>query len=273
MITPFYLTARLLRRDSGGLIAMLVLVALVLLVNPLIADSIGGGAGLQNILDAMPPALRAFTQTQPEFIAASGLAGFLSVSFTHPVYLAVASVALVGFAARGLAGEMERGTIQLALSRPISRPSVYLSRVFGVIAVAVLLSVVGPLGMLLGLALARPAGEFDRVNFVYAGITTFFLFWAIGGLTLLGSAAADTGGRCVAWATSGLVISYFVDYFASLWDVLEPIEPLSVLDYFDPGQALVNGWVEVSDLIVLGVVGAVGCLAGLVVFVRRDLPS
>ena len=273
MITPFYLTARLLRRDRGGLIAMLVLVAVVLLVNPLIADSIGGGAGLQNILEAMPPALRAFTQSQPEFIAASGLGGFLSVSFTHPVYLAVACVSLVGFAARGLAGEMERGTIQLALSRPISRPSVYLSRVYGVIVVAALLSVVGPLGMLLGLELANPAGEFDRWNFVDAGITTFFLFWSIGGVTLLGSAAANTGGRCVAWATSALVISYFVDYFASLWDALEPIEPLSVLDYFDPGQALVNGRVDATNLIVLGLVGMAGSLAGLVVFVRRDLPN
>jgi ABC-type transport system involved in multi-copper enzyme maturation permease subunit len=273
VITPFHLTARLLRRDGAGLIAMLALVALVLLVNPLIADSIGGGAGLESILEALPPALRAFTQTQPEFIAASGLAGFLSVSFTHPVYLAVACVALVGFAARGLAGEMERGTIQLALARPISRPSVYLSRVYGVIAVAVLLSVVGPIGMLIGLELAKPAGEFDRVNFVFAGISTFFLFWSIGGLTLLGSAAADTGGRCVAWATTGLVISYFVDYFASLWDALEPLEPLSILDYFDPGQALVNGQIEATNLIVLGLVGAVGCLAGLVVFVRRDLPS
>lgn len=273
MITPFYLTARLLQRDRGGLIAMLVLVAVVLLVNPIIADSIGGGAGLQSILEAMPPALRAFTQSQPEFIAASGLGGFLSVSFTHPVYLAVACVSLVGFAARGLAGEMERGTIQLALARPISRPSVYLSRVYGVIVVATLLSVVGPLGMLLGLALAQPDGEFDRGNFFYAGITTFFLFWAIGGATLLGSAAANTGGRCVAWATSALVISYFVDYFASLWDVLKPIEPLSVLNYFDPGRALVNGRVDVSNLIVLGLVGAIGSLAGLVMFVRRDLPN
>ncbi len=273
MTIPFHLTARLLRRDFAGLAALLVLVALILLVNPLIADSIGGGAGLENILDALPPALRAFTQTQPEFIAASGLAGFLSVSFTHPVYLAIASVALVGFAARGLAGEMERGTIQLALARPISRGRVYLSRVYGVIVISLLLSIVGPVGMLIGLAIARPAGEMDRGNFIYAGITTFFLFWAIGGLSLLGSAAADTGGRCVAWATTALVVTYFVDYFASLWDVLEPLEPLSILDYFDPAQALVNGVLTASDLMVLGMTGLVGCVAGLVVFTRRDLPS
>lgn len=273
MTIPFRLTARLLRRDLAGLAALLVLVALILLVNPLIADSIGGGAGLEELLETLPPALRAFTQTQPEFLAASGLAGFLSVSFTHPVYLAIASVALVGFAARGLAGEMERGTIQLALARPISRIRVYLSRVIGVIAISVLLSVVGPVGMLIGLAIARPAGELDRFNFVYAGIGTFFLFWAIGGLSLLGSAAADTGGRCVAWATTALVVTYFVDYFASLWDVLEPLEPLSILDYFDPGQALVNGVLLSSDLVVLGLTGLVGSMAGLVVFARRDLPS
>jgi ABC-2 type transport system permease protein len=272
-MTALWLTARLLRHGMAGLIAMLTLVAFVLLVNPLIADSIGGASGFEGILNTLPPALRAISQTQPEFIAVSGLAGFLSISFTHPVYLAIASVAIVGFAARTLAGEMERGTIQLALARPISRPRVYLARVYGVVTIALLLSIAGPVGMLLGLWIARPEGDLTYSHFIDTGVTTFFFFWAIGGLSLLGSAAANTSSRCVAWGTIGLVVSYFIDYFAQLWDVLEPLEPFSILHYFNPSQALVHGVLYASDLTTLGLTGLAGALAGLVIFSRRDLPS
>jgi ABC-2 type transport system permease protein len=267
------MTARVLRRGWAGLVSLLALIVLFMFVNPLVADSLGGPEGIESLLDRLPPAIQALARTRPEFIAVSGLAGYLSVAFTHPVYIAIATVALVGFAARSLAGEMERGTIQLALSRPVSRARVYLARVLGLVAIALLLSLAGPLGMLAGLAAARPAGNFEERHFVPAALATLLLFWAIGGLTLLGSAAADTAGRCVAWATTGLVLFYFVDYLAELWDVLEPIEPLSIFDYFDPAHALVRGSVRASDAAVLLAVGLIGTLGGCLVFLRRDLPT
>ena len=233
-MTTLAMTGRVLRRGWAGLVSLLALIALFMFVNPLIADSLGGPGGIETILDQLPPALQALTRTRPEFIAVSGLAGYLSVSFSHPVYMGVASVALVGFAARALAGEMERGTIQLALARPISRGRVYLARLLGLVAIAVLLSLAGPLGMLVGLAVARPEGELEERYFVPTALATLLLFWAIGGLSLLGSAAAGTTSRCVAWATAALVIFYFVDYLAELWDILKPVEPLSIFDYFDP---------------------------------------
>lgn len=267
------MTGRLLGRGLAGLLALLLGVALFELIQPLVADSLGGPEGLEPFLRALPPALQALTRSRPEFIAVSGLAGYLSLGFTHPLYLVLAATTIIGFACRGLAGEMERGTIQLPLSRPVSRARAYGARVLGLVVVAVALAIVGPLGMMAGMAFARPEGEFAYGYFVPTGVATALLFWAIGGLTLLGSAAASTTGRAVAWATAGLVLFYFVDYFASLWDVLKPIEPLSIFDYFDPAQALVNGTLPWSDVVTLAAIGAAGALAGLVIFLRRDLPS
>ena len=99
------------------------------------------------------------------------------------------------------------------------------------------------------------------------------LFWAIGGLTLLGSAAASTAGRALARAIAGLVVSYLVDYFAGIWDFLVPIEFLSIFDYYDPATTLVNGTLVWTNVVVLAAVGMAGVLAGLIVFVRRDLPT
>ncbi len=272
-MTVLRLTARLLRRGLAGLAALLLGVAVFELVNPFVADSLGGPQGLEGILRSLPPALQAFTKSQPEFIAVSGLAGYLSLGFTHPLYLTLASAALVGFGARTLAGEMERGTIQLALSRPISRFQVYAARVLGVVVVAVGLAIAGPAGMLLGMRLAQPEGILEIGYFVPTALATLLLFWAIGGLTLLGSAAASTTGRVVAWATAALVLFYFIDYFATLWAFLEPLEPLSIFAYYDPSQSLVNGALPARHIMTLGLVGLGGAAGGLAVFVRRDLPT
>lgn len=265
------MTGRLLGRGLAGLVALLLGVALFQLIQALVVESIGA-TGLTSLLDGLPPALRTIARAQPEFLALSGLAGYLSFGFTHPLYLVLACSALVGFVSRSLAGEMERGTIQLALSRPISRGRVYLARVVGMATIAIALAAGGVLGLLAGLLYARPEGAFDYAALLPTAVAGALLFWAIGGLTLWGSAAADTGGRAVAWALSGLVVSYFVDYFAGIWDFLLPFEPFSVFDYYDPTKALVDGVLPWTNVAVLTLTGLAGVLAGLVVFVRRDLP-
>lgn len=265
------MTARLLRRGLGGLAALLIGAALFQLVQALVVESIGA-SGLSSLLDTLPPALRTIARAQPEFLALSGLAGYLSFGFTHPLYLVLACSALVGYTSRGLAGEMERGTIQIALSRAISRRQVYGARVLGLLAIAIGLAASGVLGLLAGLLYAQPEGDFAYGNLAPTMVSGALLFWAIGGLTLLGSAAANTGGRAVAWALTGLVVSYFVDYFAGIWDFLLPFEPFSVFDYYDPTQALVAGVLPWTNVLVLALTGLAGVVGGMVVFVRRDLP-
>lgn len=267
------MTRRLLGRGLPGLLALLLGIVLFELIQALVVDSFGGTEGLGSLLDTLPPAIRTLARAQPEFLAVSGLAGYLSFGFTHPLYFVLACAVVVGFACRSLAGEMERGTIQLALSRPVSRARVYGARVLGLLIIVAALAAGGPLGLLAGLLYARPEGEFVYAHLLPTALASGLLFWAIGGLTLLGSAAANTSGRAVAWAIAGLIVSYFVDYFAALWGLLETFEFLSVFNYYDPAQTLVNGRLRSIDVAVLGTVGLVGVLGGLAVFVRRDLPA
>lgn len=273
MSTVGRMTGRLLRRGLVGFVALLCGIALFELVQPVIANSLGGAQGMASLLRVLPPAFQALVKTRPEFLAASGLSGYLSLGFTHPLFLVLTAAAIIGFAARTLAGEMEHGSIQLALARPVSRPQVYAARVLGVAVEALVLSLAAPLGMTLGLFIARPVGTLHYRYFVPTAIASALLFWAIGGLTLLGSAAANTTARAVGWATAALAVFYFVDYFASLWHPLKVLDPLSIFAYYDPAPALVHGSLAWSDVLVLAAVGAAGAVAGLVVFTRRDLPT
>ncbi len=267
------MTSRVLRSGLPGLVALLLGIVLFEFVQPLVIASFGGATGLDAIMDRIPPALQAFTRTRPEFLALSGLAGYLSLGFTHPLYIVLAGAAIVGFAARSLAGEMERGIIQIPLGRPVSRPEVYLSRLLGIGIICVLLALAGPAGMVAGLLYARPEGGFVYAHLGAVALSGLALFWAVGALSLWGSAAASTAGRVVAWALSLLLLSYFIDYFAGVWTPLQAIAFLSLFDYYEPTEALVSGHADMTNLITLAVVGVTGAIAGLIVFVRRDLPA
>lgn len=267
------MTIRLISRGLPSLAALLLGVLLFEFIQAVVVDSLGGPQGLTAILESLPPALQAFTRTQPEFMAMSGLAGYLSIGFTHPLYLILTATAIVGFSCRTLAGEMERGTILLSLSRPISRPRLYASRVAGLALICVVLAVASTVGLLTGLLYARPEGEFVYRHLVPTTVACGALFWSIGGLTLLGSAAASTNGRALAWAIAVLVVSYFVDYFAAIWTLLESIRFLSIYQYFDPASTLVLGQMPWRDLGILAAAGAVATFGGLVIFTQRDLPT
>lgn len=270
--TILALTVRGLRSGIWGLVALLVAISVFAFVQPVVIASFGGASALDAIMSRVPPAFQAFARTRPEFLAMTGLPGYLSLGFTHPIYIVMAGAAVISFAARVLAGEMASGAIQLPLSRAVSRHAVYLAAVAGAGVVVALVAVAGPLGMLAGLLYARP-GEFAFGHLWPMTIVCFALLWAIAGISLLFSAAASSTGRVVGWALGLLLMSYFVDYFAGVWEPLRAILFLSLFEYFAPTPTLVNGVADTRSVVILLLTGSIAAGMGLVVFTQRDLPG
>ncbi len=260
------------RRSLTGLVALLLGIFLFELIQPVAIASVGDLDRLQGILDLVPPSFLALLNVTPEFLGGAGLAGYLSLGFSHPVYHLLAGATVIWFACRGLAGEVERGSIQIALSRAVSRRSVYFSRLIGVVIVGAVVAVIGPLGMIVGIAIGEPAGSIRMEYLFIQGIASALLLWAIGGAGLLISASASRMGQAIGWSIGLLVVSYVIDYFADLWGALEPIKPFSLFDYYDPPAAMTRGEITGESVLVMGTVALVGALSGLVVFSRRDLP-
>ncbi len=68
----------------------------------------------------------------PEFAEFGGgdlfsLAGSVAFGLIHPIAIILTSVFSVGYSAAAVAGERQRGTLEVALSRPISRRVFYLT--------------------------------------------------------------------------------------------------------------------------------------------------
>ena len=270
--TILALTGRGLRTGVWGLVALIGAIAGFTFVQPVVIASFGGAAALDAIMSRIPPAFQAFARTRPEFLAMTGLPGYLSLGFTHPIYIVLAGAAVIGFAARVLAGEMASGAIQLPLSRSVSRSTVYLASLLGITVVVALAAIAGPLGMLAGILFANP-GDFPVSHLWPMTIVCFALIWAIAGLSLLFSAVASSAGQVVGWALGLLLLSYFVDYFAGVWEPLRTILFLSLFEYFAPTQTLVSGVADTRSVALLLLTGSIALIAGFIVFTRRDLPG
>jgi ABC-2 type transport system permease protein len=266
------MTARLLRRGLAGTLFLLLGVIIFEMIIPPVADEVGTQQ-LNPVLESLPPAIVAISRSSPDIIIGSGLQGYLSVGFTNPIYLVIIAAAVTAFTATTLAGEMESGTIQLPLSRAVSRHQVYAARAIGVVIIAVLFAAAAPLGIWIGLQQVSTTDPVYESYLIPTGVASFALLWAIAGGSLFLSAVGSSTGRVVGWVLGWLMISYFFDYFSTLWSALEPFTPLSIYDYFRPTETLIDGTYEVRDMVVLGAVGFVGFIVGHLVFVRRDLPA
>lgn len=273
MTITLLMTRRIVKRGLSGSIFLLVGLFIFEFVQPLVANSLGGGQGIADLFERLPPAFQAVMKTQPEFVALSGLAGYLSLGFSHPVYFVLTAAVLIALITRSLAGELESGTMQLALARSVSRLSIYVSRLIAVAVAIVAVSAVTFAGMIAGILVGKPDGEIIYRHLLPTAIGAALLLWAIAGVTLAISAWSNTTSQAVGYTTGFVVVSFVLDYLAGLWSVIEPFDPLSIYSYFDPANALVNGSLAARDLAVLGLVGLVGSVAGLVIFRERDLPA
>jgi ABC-type transport system involved in multi-copper enzyme maturation permease subunit len=264
------MTRRLLRQGLAGTAMLLLGVLAFQFIYPFIADSLGGEQGLSNLVKQLPPAMQALAQMSPEFLAMTGVAGFLSRGYDHPVYLVLSIAAMVAFTGRAIAGEVGAGTLALSLSRPIPRWMIYLARTIGVAVICVAFGVAGPIATWAGVRVSGLDADLPLSHLAAMALLGMLFTWAIGGLTLMVSAWSSSTGRVVGWATGYLVIAYFVDVFAELWSVLEPVRPLSLFRWFDTSATMVDGRVPAGSALVLGGVGLVAMVIGWVVFRRRD---
>ena len=272
MKSLWYSLLWMLRRSAVGLSALLFGIAAFELIQPVAIKSFGNLDRLQPFLELVPPSFWALMNVTPDFLGSVGLAGYLSLGYTHPAFLILSSTTVIWFGSRVLAGEMERGSIQFSLARPISRSQLYLSRFIAMIVVTTLTAIAGPFGMAIGMIFSRPEGTFDFSHLLVVAAMVWVLFWSIAGTTLLCSSASSTMSRSIGIGIGLLVVSYVIDYFSALWAALKPLSPFSVFHYYQPSTALAAGTLSNRDVSILVAVGLAGSLAGYIVFVRRDLP-
>jgi len=61
------------------------------------------------------------------------LSGAIALGYVHPITIILVAIFAVGFATSAIAGERQRGTLEVLLARPVSRRQVYLTELLAVL--------------------------------------------------------------------------------------------------------------------------------------------
>jgi ABC-2 type transport system permease protein len=238
-------------------------VALIASVYPTVRDN----PDLEKLVESYPEALKAFVAFggQFDFTSAAGYLGSELFSFMMPALFLVAAV---GHGAGTLAGEEERGTIDLLLSSPLSRTRVALEKL------AAMCVELAALGVVLWLALWVGARAFSmEVSVAHLASATALLVvlaLAYGAIAFMVAAATGRKTLAIGLTVALAVGAYLVNSLASLVEVLEPFQKATPFYHYAVADPLRQGLDPWHTLFLLAV-GAVAAAAGVLLFDRRDL--
>lgn len=187
-------------------------------------------------------------------------------SLIWPLMLVIFMIAIAGSA---LAGEVERGTIELLLARPLSRLKMFIARyVYGLIALVIFILTtvftIVPLAQM-----HHVAYSVDRFGIV--AIMGLFFGLAIYSLAMLVSALSSEKGRVSMVMGGLLVLMYVLNLVAALKENLSDLKYFSFFHYFDAQSALTKGELNMTSVWVFVSVIIVSTIAGAVVWTRRDV--
>jgi ABC-2 type transport system permease protein len=258
----------------------------------------------------------------------------LSIGYVHPLMLAIFCIWAVGRAAGALAGEIDRGTMELLLAQPLPRWRLLLAHFcVDLIVIPILclslwagnwlgawiispiqirtptklplppkpgyvvelgpfkVRVEDPLGRVRSGAAPRPEQPKDRLEvrplqFGAALPVVGGLIFAVSGFVMWLSARGRFRWRVLGVAVLITLLQFLLNVLGQMWDVLEPLRPLTIFYYYQPQQAILHGdwwvplgtgnggpWLHVPMLGVLYGVGLIGYGLALRTFTRRDLPA
>lgn len=200
----------------------------------------------------------------------NSLSGFLTVIYQHPFLLALFFALPLATASAFLAGEVERRTLALLLSRPVSRLQITMS--------ACLVSAFWPLlaalaawgGTMAGIAYTgvTPAPAPDRLAWV--AMNLYMLSLAGAGLALAFSALSSERSDAMGWSITILLGMYVLHFLAQIWRPAAQAADWLLFHYYSPARILVGGVIPAFNLQVLALIAVVGSVVALVAFSRRN---
>ncbi len=226
-----------------------------------------GDIGYDDLISSMPPELIALMGSSGADLGTLG--GYFETEYLGLMWMLIVSSAVILYAMKAVAGEVSAGTMELTLAQPVSRMSLIVTRIAGLVVVsaALVVATIAPIQLL------GPGYDIDISARAYAllyGVGMLFVL-AVGGIALALSAGARESGKPTAIVGGLLGGMWIMHVLAEVSDLASWFEPLNLLKYWRPADIINEGAVTPEVWwVYAGVVAATFAIA-VVRFVRRDV--
>ncbi|HKF19410.1 MAG TPA: ABC transporter permease subunit [Candidatus Dormibacteraeota bacterium] len=203
----------------------------------------------------------------------STFATYLAVELYSSFFLLLFGGVLAYAAGASIARNVEDGTIDLALARPVSRTRLYLEKWAALLV-----------GMVAILGVSLLTGWADTL--IFSGATLNWRWFLLGhlelvslllfvvGVGLLISAGASGGRTAGGAATAVVVVGYLAQTFGTASDRLAFLKYLGPYFYAPAGQVMVEQrWAGTWQFLIPVTVGLLAGVVGLLVFRHRDITA
>ena len=200
------------------------------------------------------------------------LPGTISLGFIHPIAIALLAVFAIALPLSGVAGERQRGTLEIVLARPVSRRSYYVTLQVAVILFIGLAMAATLVGTVLACSAVNVIDQLNLATFPALWLNGVLLYFAIAAIAFAASVSFDRMGPAAGVTLVIVLVAYFLQIIGSLWPDAAWLQAYSLFHYLQPDLILAGG-LQVFDCVLLLVVGSIAVVYALIVFPRRDLAA
>ncbi|WP_035792151.1 ABC transporter permease subunit [Kitasatospora mediocidica] len=266
---PLFVLALTRRRRMLVFLAagMVLFEALMVVVTRAVppAQLFGGASG------GPASALKAFSGSTGDVSLAS-YPGLLGAGLVHPFWIAMQLTAIGSLAAAAVAADVEGGTIELLMVRPVTRARLLAERTVALLAATLLLNAAATLTTAVGIGLSPQLRQAVPLRGVFAaGVLGWCFSVSLAGPALAVSAAARRRSQVIGATIAFGAVGFALNFVALAWSPAAPLRFLSPFHYYTPGDALAHGTLAWFPVAVLLAVGVAGFSAALPLLARRDL--
>lgn len=202
------------------------------------------------------------------FVASTALA---MLGWVHPFVLALVWTHAIVACTRFPAGELERGTLDILLSLPVSRAALFRGETVGFMLRAMVVVGAGLMGNWVGGWISGMRLGVSGARYFIVTCNLYALSLAVGGISSLLSCMSERRGRAMGGAFAILLASFFLSSMSSFNETVKQFSILSPLNYYRPYQVFEGGRVPWDDVGILLTVAVLTWTVGLLILERRDL--
>lgn len=195
--------------------------------------------------------------------------GLITLGYSHPMVYTLYFIFIISLFTREVSAAVEKGTLELTLSHPLSRASYLLT--LGAFFSAGLLFLC--LCMFGGAAFSFWLFSIDisRTVIVPVIVNIFGLAFCFGGLVSLICVSSGTMSRAMGWSIGISIGLYLLEFIGRSVKVLSVFSPVNPIHYYRPQPILSSGAYPWWDILLLAAGGLVFFTASFYIFRRRDI--